>query len=794
MKDLNHLFGRIPIRTKLLILTLGLASIPLLLFFLLTFMVGFSELKELSLNNLEREALAIRDQITAHFNKIEQDVRLLSRSPVLHEFIRNRGAAAEGTYRRLAERNLVLLAESNPAYHQLRYIDASGRERLRIEQADGHVTITPPGALQDKRRRYYFQEAIRLGPEQTYVSPMDYNVEHDRIEEPKRPVFRYAALVETNGETKGVFIINVFGNTVLDMLRTKADSARSYESLSLQDEKGRVIVTGNDSTGAMNLSLNLEARDAPAGGALDRLLSSDSGWLSTAGGEFLVRFPVNPKANDPSISWTLVLRAERMNIIMPFYRFGYYSLAFLVLCALAGIVAGLLSARHFYRPLLQLTNGVKRVAGSDYTVDFAIDTNDELEDLAKDFTMMAGSLEAREQEIRTHQRELEKLVEKRTSQIALEKEKLERVVEGVGAGLVLFDENFALVWCNEYFSRLLGLSQFELGDRCCRMFSDRLAYCGGGAQYNDECAMRQVFAGRQVELPMREIEYPDGQVRVFLDRISPIRNSEDKVAYALHILYDVTEKQQMEAREQKLQQQLTRAEKLATLGRFTAGISHEVGNPLGIMFTNAQAIQENLEEDSVPWRQMELILSEIQRLSNITKNLNTFAKPSPPNLLFHNPADILTGLKRLIDKEGAAHNVRVVTNIQPYQGMIRVDAQQLQQVILNLVVNAFEAMPDGGELCLGVRQEVSPQEGARLLFTLADTGMGIPEENLETIFDPFYTTKPRGSGFGLALANTMVNQSKGNLTVASTPGEGSVFTIALPLHPPPAAARVAMGG
>ena len=127
--------------------------------------------------------------------------------------------------------------------------------------------------------------------------------------------------------------------------------------------------------------------------------------------------------------------------------------------------------------------------------------------------------------------------------------------------------------------------------------------------------------------------------------------------------------------------------------------------------------------------------------------------------------------------------------------MIRVDAQQLQQVILNLVVNAFEAMPDGGELCLGVRQEVSPQEGARLLFTLADTGMGIPEENLEAIFDPFYTTKPRGSGFGLALANTMVNQSKGNLTVASTPGKGSVFTLALPLHSPPAAAaRVAMGG
>ena len=787
MKDLNHLFGRIPIRTKLLILTLGLASIPLLFFFVLTFWLGFSELKTLSLTNLEREAITIRDQSTTFFKKIERDLRLLSRSPMLHQYIRRRGGPGGAEARRHLERYLVLLAQANPAYHQLRYIDKTGQERLRVDRANEGVKITPPAALQNKSHRYYFREAMALRPGQTYVSPMDYNVEHGQFEKPKLPVFRYAEQVTINSEMEGIFVINVFGQTVLDLLRTKAGPVRGYESLSLWDERGRVIVTGGKDAGALNLSLNLDAQRVPPEGVLNRLLSMDSGWLSAAGGEFFVRLPVNPLAEGSGNTWTLVLEASGPSIIMPFYRFGYYSLAFMLLCTFGAIVAGLLSARHFYRPLLQLTNGVKRVARSDFSVDIAIDTNDELEDLAADFTMMAHSLEAREKEIRTHQRELESLVEKRTFQIALEKEKLERVVEGVGAGLVLFGENFKLVWCNEYFAKLIGPSHISLGDRCCRLFSQKLGYCVGREQRQNECAVEQVFTGRQVELPLREIEYPDGQIRAFLDRISPIRDGEGKVIYALHILYDVTEKQEMEKREQKLHQQLMRAETLATLGRFTAGIAHEIGNPLGIMFTNAQAMQEELEEESVQWRQMELILSEIQRLSGITKNLNTFAKPSPPDLLSHNPADILAGLKRLIDKEGAAHNVRVMTSIEPHRGVIRVDAQQLQQVILNLIVNAFEAMPNGGELRLGIRQEDTPESGTRLLFTLADSGIGIPEENLETIFDPFYTTKPRGTGFGLALAYTMVNQANGSLTVASTLGEGSVFTIAFPLYPPAAA-------
>ncbi|MEE8435075.1 MAG: hypothetical protein V3S64_09850, partial [bacterium] len=150
MKDLNHLFGRIPIRTKLLILTVGLGTIPLLCFFLLTFMLGFSELRTLAFHNLESDAKAIRNQAAAYFKKIEQDVRFLSQAPFLRDYIASMGGAEEHRFQGQAEKSFTLLARINPAYHQVRFIDHAGNEKIRVDQQDGNIYVTPRKYLQNK--------------------------------------------------------------------------------------------------------------------------------------------------------------------------------------------------------------------------------------------------------------------------------------------------------------------------------------------------------------------------------------------------------------------------------------------------------------------------------------------------------------------------------------------------------------------------------------------------------------------------------------------------------------------
>ncbi len=779
MKDLNHLFGRIPIRTKLLILTLGIGTIPLVSFFVLTFLMGFYELKTLALQNLETEALAMREQALAYFQSHQQDVVSLARSPEVSALVRAQGAPGEDKARAASEAHLKWIAENNPAYFQLRYIDAEGNERVRVDRRDGVTVVTSPDKLQNKRHRYYFRDSIGLAPGQVYVSPMDYNVEHGRVEMPKLPVFRYATPIHLDGTLRGIFIINVFGRSVIDTLN--ASRALSFERLDLLDQKGRVIVTGHEEAGRLVLSLNLErtAADPPVPLSPNAELGAD--WFLIPWGEFFVELPILTAADQPDSQWWLILKGDRSRFLEPIRNFALFSLAVLAVCGLAAVLVGLLAARHFYGSLLRLKAGARKVAEGNYPVDIALNTNDELEDLAKDFTMMAGALESREKELQLHQRELETLVRQRTAQIALEKEKLERVVEGVGAGLVLFDRGTRMVWFNEFFARTIGPDTLNLGDTCCDVMSGRCRLCSGHGPETENCSIRKVFTGEPVELPLVEISGQDGERRTFLDKVAPIRDEEGRVVYALHILFDVTDKQRMEEREQAMQQQLARAEKLATLGRFTSGIAHEIGNPLGIISANAQAIQENLPEGSIPWRQLELIVSEIHRLSRITRDLNTFGKPSEPDRMPHDPRDIISGLRRLIGTQAKAHQVRVKTRIDPCGGTIHVDSQQVQQVLLNLVVNAFEAMPDGGILTLTATPRSNGSDPPHLAYTVSDTGVGIPEENLETIFDPFFTTKPGGTGFGLSLAHTMITRNGGQITVASTPGHGSTFTIVFPL-------------
>ncbi|MBI4082494.1 MAG: PAS domain-containing protein [Candidatus Lambdaproteobacteria bacterium] len=779
MKDLNHLFGRIPIRTKLLILTLGLVIIPLVSFSGLTILLGLFELNAQALRLLESEARAIGGRINAYFSGIERDVRQLSRSPRLLEFVSRLDTPAEGRARKALERELASWAHANSSYYQLRFIDADGKERVRVDRRGEAVAVLPVQQLQDKSRRYYFQEAIRLSPGRIYVSPMDLNVEHEQVENPKVPVFRYAATTAMDGRVRGTFVVNVFGRTVLDVLRT--NTAPAYENLTVLDAQGRIIVAGSERSGRLDLTLELERMAENGGRVPAQPLSLDTRWFFPPRGEFFVRLPIDPLGDGPSHNWSLVLQGDRSLFIRPIFDYAVYSLAFLLMIVLAAVGVGLLAARHFYRSILQLKEGARRVAGGRYDVALALDTNDELEDLAGDFTTMAQALQSHEQKLRLHQRDLERLVALRTSQITLEKEKLERVMDGVGAGLALFDQEARLVWYNERFDAMIRPVRCDLGSACCDILSIGFHYCAGDVAPGANCSIRRALAGEPVEMPLKAIAGPDGERRFFLDRVAPIRNGAGQVGHALHILDDVTEQQRREERERAMERQLMRAEKLATLGRFTAGIAHEIGNPLGIISTNAQTLQEQLPEDSAPWRQLELILAQIRRLSKITRDLHTFGKPSPPERVHHKPQDILSGLRPLIATEAAAKGLSVEWDTRPCTGHIYVDAQQAQQVILNLVVNAFEAMPEGGRLTLKVATDHARPEGPQAVFSVADTGIGIPAENLAFLFDPFFTTKPQGTGFGLGLAHSMVTQNGGQISVASRVGQGSTFTIAFPL-------------
>jgi two-component system NtrC family sensor kinase len=232
---------------------------------------------------------------------------------------------------------------------------------------------------------------------------------------------------------------------------------------------------------------------------------------------------------------------------------------------------------------------------------------------------------------------------------------------------------------------------------------------------------------------------------------------------------------------QQAQQQLLQSEKLAAVGQLSAGIVHDVKNPLAVITGLTEELQENLPKDSPYRTPLAQIRENAVRASGIVTDLLKFARQSDPELRYQNIWDTMRTAIRLTDYMTRKGNVKLVFDPQAQPVLLSYDAQQIQQVLINLIQNAVQAMPKGGSLTLDVR---SAPPWAEIL--VRDTGVGITPQNLNRIFDPFFTTKPSGEGTGLGLSVSygIVATHKGHIDVHSDVGRGTTFTVRLPLRGP----------
>lgn len=226
-------------------------------------------------------------------------------------------------------------------------------------------------------------------------------------------------------------------------------------------------------------------------------------------------------------------------------------------------------------------------------------------------------------------------------------------------------------------------------------------------------------------------------------------------------------------------EQLIQSEKLASLGTLTSGVAHELNNPLNNISTSVQILLEELNEENTEFKRelLEETEKQIERARDIVKALLEFSRKG-----VFNPKP--TQLKELINKTvqmikgDLPSNINLEINV-PEHIWADLDAQRIQQVLINLIQNGLQAMEDGGSLKISAEQ---PAGEDRFCVRIADCGLGIGKDTLGKIFDPFFTTKPdgRGSGLGLSISHGIIEQHKGRIQVESRPGEGTTFTVCLP--------------
>jgi two-component system sensor histidine kinase HydH len=226
----------------------------------------------------------------------------------------------------------------------------------------------------------------------------------------------------------------------------------------------------------------------------------------------------------------------------------------------------------------------------------------------------------------------------------------------------------------------------------------------------------------------------------------------------------------------RLQSEIRRQEKMAAIGGLAAGVAHEIRNPLSSIKALGTFFSGQFERGSEAREAAEVMAQEVDRLNRAVSELLEFARPTD---LKRQPTDLALLLERslqLVRQDAADRNIRVALQVQKNLCAVRIDPDRFSQCLLNLYLNAIEAMDEGGTLTVNCRSD----DRRHLSIAVTDTGAGLPPEKLKQIFDPYFTTKPKGTGLGLAIVFKIVEAHEGKLRVASTPGRGSCFTISLP--------------
>jgi PAS domain S-box-containing protein len=239
---------------------------------------------------------------------------------------------------------------------------------------------------------------------------------------------------------------------------------------------------------------------------------------------------------------------------------------------------------------------------------------------------------------------------------------------------------------------------------------------------------------------------------------------------------------------QELEQQLLASGRLVAVGELTASMAHEFNNPLGIILGFAQSLLDTLTPSDPNYQHVQIIAEEAKRCEKLVQELLEFGRPKSSDFILTDVEQIIQRTMSLVQPHAAKNKVETAIDVESGLPQIYADPQQLQQILLNLGLNALDAMPKGGKLVMGA---VSPSTG-NIIVTVTDTGMGIDNDVLPRIFQPFFTSKKRrGLGLGLPICDRIAKSHGGTIRVESKPGEGTTFKVRLPVIPPGATVSAA---
>ncbi len=404
-------------------------------------------------------------------------------------------------------------------------------------------------------------------------------------------------------------------------------------------------------------------------------------------------------------------------------------------------------------------------------------------DAFETFTQASSSLESAFQQLKARAQRLSKELAAKNRELRRslrEKEEvrnyLKTILECLPCGVLVQDEEGQLNLCNPVAAQILGVPP------------NRVGVARKNPHIVCDTPLREYFASSaSCHAGERESEVSfqaHGKPRVIAASRSPLKNASGHRIGTLHILRDVTDIKALE-------EQSKRGERLSAMGEMAVELAHEIRNPLGSIELFASLLEKELCQGSDPRRWAENIRIGSRSLNNIVSNMLHFANPLAPTFVTVDVHDVIREVLGFTDLIMNQRGVSIEKGLGADNPAVRADRELLKQVILNLILNAMQAMPARGSLTIRTRNVEGLPGGQSipgLELTIQDTGIGIPPENLGRIFDPFFTTNKSGTGLGLSVVHQIVDRHSGYVHVTSTVNSGTTFTLVFPSAQPESSA------
>ena len=432
-----------------------------------------------------------------------------------------------------------------------------------------------------------------------------------------------------------------------------------------------------------------------------------------------------------------------------------------IIIILAGYIVSAIAyylAQSFTRPILMLTEKARDITRGDYSINVHIRSGDELEILGDRFREMGDRIEKNERHLKQSFKDLEK-----------SRDQIESIFSNITSGLLVFGPHGTILWSNALAEKFFGLPSSKLRGRSTKEllkpFPDLLDLLNRSwdeSEVSDLDVKILIPGGRHLHLEVS---------------ISTILGSRTHGNNTRMLMFrDIT-------RQKNMEKHINRSDRLVSIGILAAGIAHEIRNPLTGISLLLDDLHDRMSSSNEDRKMMQQALGEIEKLERLITSILEFSAKPVSKRENNDLNKVITDSLFLVKKQCRQQEVTLTTDLDSNLPEIPIDPGQIRQALLNIILNALKVLKDGGDIHISTSISITPDlysDGPAVELTITDTGPGINQEDMNFIFDPFFTKNPEGFGLGLSITHTIISDHDGKIIVENPPGKGAGFRIYLP--------------